>query len=195
MNIKNQNTKIKYMRKILLIISLTVSLAFVYANSVYAKIGAPRAINGHVYNAGGIQPILSSFFGVELGKTSFRVAEAILDETYGNLQVSEFSDSRWITCKVYWYGKQVRASFRFRLFYERWILKDIFIECDEDTVKYIVKRLNHEYGKGDPYNDYVGAWGTSIFGEEFAIYTEFYEKLEGFHIDAGYKFENGKRVF
>ena len=49
MNIINQNSKIKYMRNILLIILLTAFLAFVYANSVYARIGAPKPINGHVY--------------------------------------------------------------------------------------------------------------------------------------------------
>ena len=129
-----------------------------------------------VNNSGKVQPILKSFFGVEMGSTSFAVAKAILDERYGGELSHQWTSNQNLLYRVYWYDQPVTAYFTFELSGGKYVLDQINISCEESIVKYIVDRLNRDYGK-DTYDDgtYFGYWGAPAIGQKhYAIETDGY---------------------
>ena len=171
------------MKKILLLLLL----ACLSCGTLHARTGAVLNLRGEVINhSGRAQPVLKSFFGVELRSTSVNVAKVILEERYGKclyeFKPSNSADSHSLTFKVFWYDQPVTAGFYFKNFNGKWLLDWINIECDANAIRCIVNQLNRDFGKGDPENDCKGVWGATVEGKAYAIETAYYGKLEGFHI-------------
>lgn len=166
---------------------LLLILACLSCGTLHARTGAVLNLRGEVINhSGRTQPVLKNFFGVELRSTSINVAKVILEERYGRClyegKPCNSSDSHSLNYKVFWYDQPVTASFYFKNFNGKWLLDWIYIQCDANTIRYIVNQLNRDFGKGDPENDCKGVWGATIEGKAYAIETAYYGKLEGFHI-------------
>ncbi len=169
------------MKKIILFF-LLIACSFTL---VYARKGVVLNARGELTNySGRVQPVLKSFFGVELASTSLNVAQAILDERYGDATFThDYGDFYSISYKVYWYDEPVKASFHFEKSGGKWILESIHIRCNESTAGQITTKLNRDYGKGDENNDMYGYWGRTVLGCYYAIESDrMGGKIDGFTI-------------
>ena len=171
------------MKKVLLLLLL----ACLSCGTLHARIGTVLNGRGEVINhSGRPQPVLKNFFGVELRSTSVNIAKVIWEERYGRClfegKPSNSADLHSLNFKVFWYDLPVTARFYFKNFNGKWLLDWISVQCDANTIRYIVNQLNRDFGKGDPENDYKGVWGATVEGKAYAIETAYYGKLEGFTI-------------
>ena len=122
------------MKKLLLLLLL----ACLSCGTLHARIGAVLNLRGEVINhSGRAQPVLKSFFGVELRSTSVNVAKVILEERYGKclyeFKPSNSADSHSFTFTVFWYDQPVTAGFYFQNFKnEGWKIFKIILQKSLD---------------------------------------------------------------